>query len=172
MKFFDSFKVCILAVAASLSFVSCDKDDDESAPEYVNSYAGDLVLSGEWNGKKMFEGTVAGELVIAESGKDAVAITFPDIVDLNAGRSVYSVKPFTVSDVVVKKSETGYTFSLENYEVEEVLCDQGNGKGFGSYNSVVNLEGAYVNGQVTVHYTFTLGSMPFPLTGDFVGLKK
>ena len=171
MKFIDSFKVCVLAVATSLAFVACDKDE-EKAPEYAATYAGDLVLSGEWNGKKMFEGTVQGELSINEESEKTVSVTFPDIVDLNAGRSTYSVKPFTVSGVEVKKAETGYTFSLENYEVEEVLCDQGNGKGFGSFNSTVNLEGTYNNGQVTVHYTFTLGAMPFPLTGDFTGNKK
>ena len=172
MKLFDSFKVCLLGLAASTALVACDDNDDNKSPEYVGSYAGELVVSGEFNGRTMFEGTVAGELKIENVNSTTVDITVPEIVDLNAGRSIYSVKPFVVSDVKVERQEEGYTFRVDSLAIDEVYCDQGDGNGYCTFNSIVCLNGTYANGKANVTYTFSLGKMPFPLKGEFEGIKK
>lgn len=179
MKLMNSVKVCLLGIVTSAAFVACDNNEDDvvkpeevTVAEYVGTYNGDMLVSGEWNGRTMFSGNVNGDLVIETVNDTLVNITVPEIVDLNAGRSVYSVKPFTVSEVKVEQLEEGYSFRVDSLAIDEVSCDQGDGNGFGAFNSIVCLNGTYANDEVKVTYTFTLGKMPFPLKGEFEGSKK
>ena len=171
MKLFDSFKVCLLGLAASAALVACDKDDDDkTVAAYAGSFNGDMVVSGEWNGKTMFSGTVNGDLIVTSVTDTTVNITVPEIVNLDAGRSVYNVDPFTIPNVKVVKTADGYSFSVEDYSVEDVMCDQGSGAA--AYLTTGSLNGTYQSGVMKVTYLFTLGKMPFPLKGEFEGIKK
>lgn len=182
MNFFKSFKVCVMATAmvAGFTFVSCGDDDDDpvqiidpvEAPAFLGSYDGDLYVSGEMNGRKMFEGTVNGTLAIEQIDDTLVKVTVPEIVELNAGRSIYSVKAFTIDSVRVEATDEGYSFNIDNFELEAVSCDQGDGNGYADFDSHGYLKGTYQNNSVNVEYTFTLGRMPFPLKGVFEGGKK
>ncbi|MBP5679676.1 MAG: hypothetical protein J6X31_01310 [Bacteroidales bacterium] len=175
MKLFSTIKVCALAFVAVSSFVACDDDDDNNSvvkPEYVGSYEGQMTVSGEFNGRVMFSGDVTGVMQIEQLNDTLVNVTVPEITDLNAGRSIYSVKAFTIDSVAVTITNEGYTFNLDQFALEAVSCDQGDGNGFADFESKGYLKGTYKNGVINVEYTFSLGKMPFPLKSVFEGTKK
>lgn len=172
MKIINSFKFFVLCSAiAGFAFTSCDDDDDndnEVSAVYVGEYPGTLNLSGEWQGQTMFNGDTEGEFVISNAKDSLVDITVPEIDDFDAGRSVYDVDAFVITDVTVTADGDGYVFTKESFEVEGVKCDIG-GAGDKEYLTTGSLTGTYKDGILTVNYDFTLGSMPFPLVGSFEG---
>lgn len=168
------------AMVAGFTFVSCGDDDDDpdqiidpvEAPAFLGTYEGDLIVSGEYNGRAMFEGTVNGTLAIEQIDDTLVKVTVPEIVELNAGRSIYSVKAFTIDSVRVEATDLGYSFNIDEFHLDAVACDQGDGNGFADFESTGYLKGTYQDGVVNAEYTFSLGRMPFPLKGVFEGSKK
>ena len=127
-----------------LATASCTKDN---AKAVIGTYDGTVAMSVA--GQE--SGTFDGKVIIAEEAENTVTVTVPEVT----GGHI-PLPATTVTGVSVAKDGDAYTLSRDNISTK-----------VGEFEVTGTLSGTVTSGKLSLTYTFTIGSMPMPITFVF-----